>query len=272
MIGKNALRFSVALSAAAATHMSVLAYTMSQSLSGPALVAGDSFSVQLGSVAAAPAKSATDAAQSPQPKPKADLEHAKLKPAPAPQAAKHTPTPPPETKTLPEPQTLPEPDVTPEPISQTESSKEPTHPESDFADSDAEDSSDQTAEDSGSETKSPTESDTSHAAETNSTQEQHTSSAENNTGTPGNAAESNYKGLVMQHLSRQRRPRASGPGSAFVEFRISARGAVKNIKISKSSGSSRFDREAIIVVKKAAPYPKPPIGVNSAFTVEIEGT
>ena len=47
----NVLKFSVALSAAAATHLSVLAYTVSHA--PPPLVAGDGFSVQFGSLASA---------------------------------------------------------------------------------------------------------------------------------------------------------------------------------------------------------------------------
>ena len=85
----------------------------------------------------------------------------------------------------------------------------------------------------------------------------------------GNAAETNYKGEVMRHLSRVRRPRASSPGSAFVSFTL--RGQIEDISISKSSGSGRFDRDALTVVKRAVPYPKPPHGVNRTFVVEIEG-
>tara|TARA_B100000678_G_scaffold154917_1_gene129491 strand:+ start:1140 stop:2042 length:903 start_codon:yes stop_codon:yes gene_type:complete len=87
----------------------------------------------------------------------------------------------------------------------------------------------------------------------------------------GNAAETNYKGEVMRHLSRVRRPRASSPGSAFVSFTLTLRGQIEDISISKSSGSGRFDRDALTVVKRAAPYPKPPHGVNRTFVVEIEG-
>ena len=88
---------------------------------------------------------------------------------------------------------------------------------------------------------------------------------------PGNAASTNYAGMVMQHLSRVRRPRAASPGSAFVSFTIGKRGELVDISITKSSRSARFDRDALKVVKRAAPFPAPPPGVNRTFSVEIEG-
>ena len=87
----------------------------------------------------------------------------------------------------------------------------------------------------------------------------------------GNAASTNYAGKVMQHLSRVRRPRASSPGSAIVVFKIDYHGQISAISISKSSGSSRFDRDALKVVERAAPFPVPPKGVRRDFTVEIKG-
>lgn len=87
----------------------------------------------------------------------------------------------------------------------------------------------------------------------------------------GNAAEMNFAGEVMRHLSRVRRPRASSPGSAFVSFTLTDDGRISESSISQSSGSGRFDRDALTVVNRAAPYPKPPPGVNRTFVVEIEG-
>ncbi|MEZ5986093.1 MAG: TonB family protein [Hyphomonas sp.] len=88
---------------------------------------------------------------------------------------------------------------------------------------------------------------------------------------PSNAASTNYAGLVMQHLSKVRRPRASGPGSAFVSFTIGFQGQLEELHIAKSSRSARFDRDALKVVRRATPFPVPPPGVNRSFSVEIEG-
>lgn len=88
---------------------------------------------------------------------------------------------------------------------------------------------------------------------------------------PGNAASQNYAGEVMKHLSGRRRPRASGAGFAKVAFSLTSSGGVENIRISTSSGASKFDREALKFVKRAAPFPKPPANVKRDFVVKIEG-
>lgn len=89
--------------------------------------------------------------------------------------------------------------------------------------------------------------------------------------TPGNAAADNYSGLVMKHISRIPRPRAPSPGSAFVSFTVTKSGDVEQISISKSSGSARFDREAMKLVRQAVPFPPPPAGIHRTFEMKIEG-
>ena len=88
---------------------------------------------------------------------------------------------------------------------------------------------------------------------------------------PGNAASANYAGEVMQHLSRIRRPRASSPGSTMVAFTVALDGSLERLEVQRSSGSRRFDREALRMVERGAPFPHPPAGVNRDFVVEIEG-
>lgn len=88
---------------------------------------------------------------------------------------------------------------------------------------------------------------------------------------PGNADASNYAGEVMQHLSTVPRPRAPAPGSAYIAFTISRSGDIEDIAVSRSSGSTRFDREALKVVERASPFPVPPHGVNRTFEIRIEG-
>lgn len=88
---------------------------------------------------------------------------------------------------------------------------------------------------------------------------------------PGNAASANYAGEVMSHLSRIRRPRASSPGSTMVAFTVALDGSLDRLEVQRSSGSRRFDREALRMVERGAPFPRPPAGVNRDFVVEIEG-
>jgi len=87
----------------------------------------------------------------------------------------------------------------------------------------------------------------------------------------GNAAASNYPGAVMRHLARVPRPRAASRGAALVRFSIGARGRLASLGLARSSGSSRLDRAALTVVQRAAPFPAPPAGAQTRFSIRIEG-
>ncbi|MEP3918828.1 TonB family protein [Ascidiaceihabitans sp.] len=86
-----------------------------------------------------------------------------------------------------------------------------------------------------------------------------------------NAAVSNYPGLVMRRLARQKRPRAATKGTAIVSFSIVDSGAVNRATIAQSSGSPQLDRDAVALVRRAAPFPAPPKGAKRAFKVRIKG-
>lgn len=87
----------------------------------------------------------------------------------------------------------------------------------------------------------------------------------------GNAAASNYPGLVMRKLSRVSRPRVSSKGAALVAFGVTANGGLSGVSIARSSGSAELDRAALTVVQRAAPFPAPPTGAQRSFSVEIKG-
>ena len=87
----------------------------------------------------------------------------------------------------------------------------------------------------------------------------------------GNAAASNYPGLVMRRLSRAGKPRVNARGSAFVAFTISANGGLSAVSLSRSSGSSALDQAALRLVRGAGPFPKPPQGARRNFSVKIQG-
>lgn len=285
----NLLKFSIALSAATAIHLGVLAYTASPS-SG-ARVAGEGFSVQFGGVstAGAPAEDSegdqAEAEEVAEPAAVAESQEPQQPPPPEPVPA---PKPEPAAAPRPEPQPLsekpepkpkeiappakPEP-VPPEPAPATQtphaaaanpSSSHPhdvphEHPPADRPSN---------AKPSTHDKYGPTSSTASHEASSSGKKAMAASSA---APAGGNSVDSNYSGEVMQHLSRLRRPRASSPGSAYVSFEISPSGAIDQIGISESSGSSRFDHEALVFVRKAAPFPPPPVGASRSFTVEIKG-
>ena len=87
----------------------------------------------------------------------------------------------------------------------------------------------------------------------------------------GTAATSNYPGEVMRHLARVPRPRASGRGAALVQFSVADGGRLASARLARSSGSTRLDRAALTVVRRAAPFPAPPRGAQRTFSVKIEG-
>ncbi|MEB8385658.1 TonB family protein [Rhodobacteraceae bacterium KMM 6894] len=87
----------------------------------------------------------------------------------------------------------------------------------------------------------------------------------------GNAAISNYPGLVMRRLSRAGKPRVNARGAAVVAFTVSASGGVASAGIARSSGSSALDKAAVRLVRGAGPFPKPPQGARRSFSVEIKG-
>jgi protein TonB len=87
----------------------------------------------------------------------------------------------------------------------------------------------------------------------------------------GNAAASNYPGLVMRHLARVPRPRADTRGAVLVQFSVTEGGRLASVRVARSSGSTRLDRAALTVVERAAPFPAPPAGADRSFSVQIKG-
>ncbi|WP_102108366.1 TonB family protein [Oceaniglobus roseus] len=87
----------------------------------------------------------------------------------------------------------------------------------------------------------------------------------------GNAAASNYPGLVMRRLSRAGKPAVRARGAAVVAFTIGNGGNLASVSLTASSGSSDLDRAAVRLVRRAGPFPKPPQGARRSFSIRIEG-
>lgn len=83
----------------------------------------------------------------------------------------------------------------------------------------------------------------------------------------GNAAASNYPGLVMRKISRVRKQRAGARGKATVGFKISTSGAATSVRIIRSSGSAKVDKVALRHIQRASPFPRPPKGARRSFSV-----
>jgi len=86
----------------------------------------------------------------------------------------------------------------------------------------------------------------------------------------GDAATSNYTGIVTEHIRRNRRSNAVGAGEAILRIAIEGNGQVRDLDIYRSSGSTRFDRQALRMARIAAPYPEPPAGQGPVL-VRIRG-
>jgi protein TonB len=75
----------------------------------------------------------------------------------------------------------------------------------------------------------------------------------------GNAAKTNYKGLVQRKLERaKKRVRVAARGTVIVSFTISANGGVVNLRVRKSSGKPAIDQGALDIVRRASPFPAIP--------------
>lgn len=87
----------------------------------------------------------------------------------------------------------------------------------------------------------------------------------------GNAAASNYPGLVMRILSRAGKPRARARGTAVVSFSIDPQGGLASVSLARSSGSDALDQAALQLVRGAGPFPTPPAGARRSFSIQIKG-
>ena len=87
----------------------------------------------------------------------------------------------------------------------------------------------------------------------------------------GNAAATNYPGVVMRKISRVRKPRVRVRSVATVRFVIDSSGSLSAVSIAKSSGNAELDAAAIQVIRRAAPFPAPPRGAQRSFTIRVRG-
>jgi len=100
------------------------------------------------------------------------------------------------------------------------------------------------------------------------------STASSGIGHGRSSADSNYLGLVSAQLARHKRfpPEASARGStgiASVTFTIDGQGNVITAQLAKSSGVPSLDAETESMVRRAAPFPPPPSGQDTTFTVPV---
>ncbi|MDB5555715.1 MAG: TonB-dependent siderophore receptor [Rhizobium sp.] len=86
----------------------------------------------------------------------------------------------------------------------------------------------------------------------------------------GNAALTNYAGMVDDKIKRMRKRVTVGArGQAIVTFTINANGSVSDLRIKKSSGKPAIDKGAMDVIRKSAPFPAIPANLGrKTFTAQ----
>lgn len=87
----------------------------------------------------------------------------------------------------------------------------------------------------------------------------------------GNAAKSTYPGIVFRKISRAKRQKVQIKGAVRISFRIAGNGGLAGLSVSRSSGSQKLDQIALAQVRRASPFPAPPAGARTSFSVEIRG-
>ncbi len=100
------------------------------------------------------------------------------------------------------------------------------------------------------------------------------STASSGIGQGRSSPESNYLGLVAAHLARHKRfpPEASASrstGVATITFVIDGQGHFVEAQLTHSSGVPSLDAETQELVRRASPFPAPPSGQATSFTVPV---
>lgn len=92
----------------------------------------------------------------------------------------------------------------------------------------------------------------------------------------GTSAENSYRGDVFAKLGRVNRTlppslQLAARNNAVVAFVVGRKGNIDELRILESSGSEVFDKAALGIVRKAAPFPPiPPQAVNPSFEFEVD--
>jgi protein TonB len=87
-------------------------------------------------------------------------------------------------------------------------------------------------------------------------------------------SDTNYRGLVAAHLTRNKQypaeaRRNNDQGTASISFTLDGGGRVIAASLSRGSGHASLDEEVQAMVRRASPFPPPPGGRRMSFTVPI---
>lgn len=88
------------------------------------------------------------------------------------------------------------------------------------------------------------------------------------------ARNASYRARIAKHLARFKRfpagaRQGAGAGKVTLAFALDAEGRVESVALVASSGSGVFDAEALAMIRRAEPFPKPPESAREARSFVI---
>jgi protein TonB len=88
---------------------------------------------------------------------------------------------------------------------------------------------------------------------------------------PAGGGRGGYLADLRRHLDRHRRslPGVLASARSEVAFTVAADGSVSALRLQKSSGVAALDQEALDLLRRAAPLPKPPDGLARELVVPV---
>jgi protein TonB len=90
-------------------------------------------------------------------------------------------------------------------------------------------------------------------------------------GDGGQASQASYGRAVMRKISSTRKKSTSLRGTVVIAFGITANGGLASAHVARSSGSVELDALGLDHIRRAAPFPPPPGGAPTRFSVEFQG-
>ena len=89
----------------------------------------------------------------------------------------------------------------------------------------------------------------------------------------GDGDDVSYQSLVFSQLARAKEGVISkAAGTVGIRFSVDETGGLVEVAVARSSGSKSLDDEAMAVVRRAAPFPKPPAGAERAFSANVSSS
>jgi len=80
-----------------------------------------------------------------------------------------------------------------------------------------------------------------------------------------------YGNFVLEKITETEKERTRIRGAALIAFTISETGYLISVSVAQSSGSEELDEIGMNHIRRAAPFPPPPVGARRSFTIQFTG-